>query len=137
MRLISLRVAKSTTAKPLKPVSCTKIHFVEPSGFAVNVIGRMPRSISSVHAGSSVCRVDDVDRLAGNRSGDDVLAVGRDVGVVDRALGRNRLDALQRRRVDDVDAARRLDDPDVDAPAVLADGHVVRMAAQRDLLRSP
>ena len=36
--------------------------------------------------------------------------------------------------VDDVHAARLLDDADVDALAVLADGHVVRMAAQLDAL---
>ena len=52
-RRISLRVAKSTTAKPLKPLSCAKIQRVDPSGFEKNAIGRMPRSISSVHAGSS------------------------------------------------------------------------------------
>ncbi len=54
IRRISLCVAKSTTAKPLKSVSWTKIHLVEPSAFAANAIGRMPRSISSVHAGCSV-----------------------------------------------------------------------------------
>src|SRR5206468_3581265 len=54
IRLISLRVAKSTTANPLKPVNCTKSHFVEPSALVENVIGRTPRSMSSVHAGCSV-----------------------------------------------------------------------------------
>jgi hypothetical protein len=54
IRLSSFRVAKSTTAKPLKPVSCAKIHLVEPSGLVLKVIGRMPRSIFTVHAGSSV-----------------------------------------------------------------------------------
>ena len=54
IRLISLRVAKSTTANPLRSVNCVNIHLVDPSGFQLNVIGRTPRSISSVHAGSSV-----------------------------------------------------------------------------------
>src|SRR6185503_16979721 len=54
IRLISLCDAKSTTAKPLKPLTWTKIHFVEPSGLVANVIGRTPRSIFSVQAGSSV-----------------------------------------------------------------------------------
>src|ERR1051325_3161286 len=54
IRLISLCVAKSMTAKPLRPLICTKIHLVDPSGFQLKVIGRTPRSISSVHAGSSV-----------------------------------------------------------------------------------
>ena len=54
MRLICLCVAKSTTAKPLRSLNCAKIHFVEPSGFAENAIGRMPASISTYHAGSSV-----------------------------------------------------------------------------------
>ena len=89
MRLISLRVAKSTTANPLKPVSCAKIHFVEPSGLVLNVIGRMPRSISSVHAGSSVFASITLIVLPGNRAGHDVLAVRRDVRVVDGALGRD------------------------------------------------
>ena len=95
MRLISLRVAKSTTANPFKPLSCANIHFVEPSGFVLNVIGRTPRSMSSVHAVSSVLRVDHVDRLSPNRAGDDVLAVRGDVGVVDGALRRDRLDPLK------------------------------------------
>ena len=135
MRLISLRVAKSTTAKPLKSVNCTKIHLVEPSGFATNAIGRTPRSMSSVQAGCSVCASNTLIGLARDRAGHDVLAVGRDVRVVDAALRLQRLDVLQRRRVDHVDAARRLDDPDVDAPAVAADGDVVRVAAQRNPVR--
>ena len=43
-----------------------------------------------------------------------------------RALGREVLTLLQRGGVDHVDAARRLDDADIDPPAVLADGDVVR-----------
>jgi hypothetical protein len=31
-----------------------KIHLVEPSGFVEKAIGRTPRSITTVHAGSSV-----------------------------------------------------------------------------------
>src|SRR5215217_1263360 len=53
-RLISLRVAKSMTANPFRPLNCAKIHWVEPSAFQLNVIGRTPRSMSTVHAGSSV-----------------------------------------------------------------------------------
>src|SRR4051812_32602928 len=54
IRRTSFRVAKSTTANPLKSVSCTKIHFVDPSGLLANAIGRTPRPMSSVHAGDSV-----------------------------------------------------------------------------------
>src|SRR6187397_3125627 len=54
IRLISFRVAKSTTANPLKPLTCTKIHLVDPSGFVLNVIGLTPRSISIVQAVCSV-----------------------------------------------------------------------------------
>src|SRR5262245_13563670 len=54
IRLISLRVAKSTTANPLRPLICTKIHLVDPSGFQLNVMGRTPRSMSTVHTGSKV-----------------------------------------------------------------------------------
>src|SRR6185295_14301299 len=79
-------------------------------------------------------RIEDVDRFTGDRAGDDVLPVRCDVGVVDRALRRQRLDALHRRGVDHVDAARRLDDADIHPLAVLADGEIVRMAAERHLL---
>src|ERR1700745_2638743 len=52
MRCTSLCVAKSTTANPLRPLICTKIHFVEPSGLVENAIGRTPRSSCRYHAGS-------------------------------------------------------------------------------------
>ncbi len=80
------------------------------------------------------CGVDHVDGLTGDRAGDDEFAVRRDVGVVNRALGGHCLHALHGRRVDDVDAAWLLDDPHVDVASVLADRHVVRVAAQRNLL---
>src|SRR5580658_8021679 len=54
MRLTSFRVAKSTTANPLKPESWAKIHLVLPSGFVANAMGRMPWSITSDQTGSSV-----------------------------------------------------------------------------------
>src|SRR5215470_9576097 len=54
IRLISLWVAKSTTANPLKPESWASIHFVDPSLFVVNAIGRIPSSISRDHSGVSV-----------------------------------------------------------------------------------
>src|ERR1700691_864632 len=54
MRLISFRVAKSTTANPLKPESWAKIHLVLPSGFVANVMGRIPWSIVRDQTGSSV-----------------------------------------------------------------------------------
>src|SRR5262245_22148025 len=53
-RLISLWVAKSTTANPLNDDNCAKIHLVEPSGFHQNVIGRMPASSSTNQAVSKV-----------------------------------------------------------------------------------
>ena len=40
IRVTSLRVLKSTTANPLSSESWAKIHFVEPSGFVLNAIGR-------------------------------------------------------------------------------------------------
>src|SRR4026208_2385892 len=54
IRLTSLCVAKSTTTNPLRSLTWTKIHLVEPSAFQLNVIGRTPRSKSSVHGGPSV-----------------------------------------------------------------------------------
>ena len=135
MRLISLRAAKSTTAKPLKPLNCTKSHLVDPSGFAENVIGRTPRSISSVQAGCSVAASNTFTVLPAIEPATTYLPSGVTYALWMRALGLQRLDVLQRRGVDDVDAARRLDDPDVDAPAVAADGDVVRVAAQRNPIR--
>ncbi len=96
-------------------------------------IGRTPSS-NSVHTGSSVCLVDHRHQPSGNRSGDDVRAVWRDVDVVDAALGRNALHLLERRGVDHVDGAGRRHDADVDAAAVAADRDVVGPAGQRDLL---
>jgi hypothetical protein len=49
-----LWVAKSTTANPWKPESWASIHFVDPSLFVVNAIGRIPRSIARDHSGVSV-----------------------------------------------------------------------------------
>src|SRR6267142_3907948 len=54
--------------------------------------------------------------------------------ALDAALGRQRLDALKRRGVDDVHAARRLDDPHVHALPAATDRKIVGMAAQRNLL---
>ncbi len=79
--------------------------------------------------------VDHGHQAPRNRARDDVLAVGRDVHVVDAALGRDRLHALERSGVDDVHRARRRDDADVDAAAVAADRDVVGTARQRNLLR--
>jgi len=119
----------------VETVNCTKIHFVEPSAFVENVMGRTPRSMSSVQAGCSVCASKTFDGLARDGARDDVLAVRRDVRIVDAALRRQRLDVLERRGVDDVDATGRLDDPDVHAASVAADGDVVRVPAQRDPVR--
>ena len=54
IRRSSLRVAKSTTAKPWKFESWTMISFVDPSGLRVKAIGRMPALKVSVHATVSV-----------------------------------------------------------------------------------
>src|SRR5256885_9682764 len=48
----SARFAKSTTAKPLKFDSCTKIRLVDPSAFTANVMGRTPWSNLTSHATS-------------------------------------------------------------------------------------
>src|SRR5204863_1374543 len=76
----------------------------------------------------------DGDLPSRNRSRDDEPAVGRDVDVVDAAFGADALDARQRRRVDDVNRAGAGDDRGVYAPAILADGDVVRVVRQRDVL---
>ena len=74
--------------------------------------------------------IDHRDHAAGNRSRHDVLAVGRDVDVVDRALHRDRLRAGERDGVDHVHGARRLRDAHVDTLAIVRDRDVVRAAAQ-------
>src|SRR3989442_15582221 len=78
--------------------------------------------------------IDHADLAARNRAGDHELAVRRHVDVVNPAFGPDALHARQCPRVDDVDRAGAGDDGDVDALAVLADGHVVRMVRQRDVL---
>src|SRR6516225_9336039 len=57
------------------------------------------------------------------------------IRVVAGPLDRNRLRLRHRRRVDDVDGARRLRNRDVDAPAVLRNRHVVRMSTERNMAR--
>ena len=63
MRSTSLRAAKSTTAKPLRLESCTKIRRTEPSGAFSIAIGRTPSSSWSCQAIFSVARSITVSTL--------------------------------------------------------------------------
>ena len=108
----------------------------DPLGRAVGIGGERHRADAQVlveHPRRLIgLRVDDVDRLALNGTGHDILAVRRDVRVVDAALGRKRLDVLQRGGVDHIDAAGRLDDADVDPLSIGSHRDIVGVAAQRD-----
>src|SRR5256885_6246601 len=66
-------------------------------------------------------------------------SVRRDVRVVNAASGLQRLHVLHRAGIDHVDAAGRLDDPDIHLPAVFADRDVVRMRSEEHTseLQSP
>ena len=77
--------------------------------------------------------IDHGEQAFADRAGDDILAVGRDIDVVQAAVDRDGLLQRQRRRVDDVERAVAAGDADDDA-AVLGDGDVVRPVAQRHLL---
>ena len=101
----------------------------------VRVECHRPDPICRWHGPDNLFRllIDHVDLLAGNRSGDDELAVRRHVRVVDAALGPDALDARERRGVDDVDGAGARDNRYVHARAVLADGDVVGVIGERDV----
>src|SRR5207237_10814628 len=108
----------------------------DPLGRAVGIGRESHRPDAETHInipdGLLGLRVDHVDGLADDRSGDDVFAVGRDVRIVYGALRLDGLDVCHRRGIDHIHAARRLDDGDIYAPAILADRDVVRVTAQRN-----
>jgi hypothetical protein len=65
-----------------------------------------------------------------------VLAVRRDIDIVQAAIDRNRLLQRQGRGIDDVERAFAAGDADHDAVAVLGDREVVGMIAERHLLQA-
>src|SRR5262249_21612623 len=78
--------------------------------------------------------VDDSRQRAGNRTGYDVLAVGRHDRVVDAAEHANELDLLELLRVDDVNAAVVPRDRRVYPLPVLSHRNVVWWSGQRNAL---
>ena len=112
-----------------------------PLGRAVRIGRRRssdgcPDPASSVQTFASVAVSNTLIVLRLDGAGDDVACrPGVTYGIVNAAFGRKRLQARQRRGVDDIDAARRFDDADIDLglPS-LAMAMLLGMAAQLDLL---
>ena len=75
-------------------------------------------------------RVDHADHFSLNRTGEHVLAVGGDVGVVDGVVRGNERDFFLGNRIDHVDAAILAYDGDIHAPPIMANGDVVGVSMQ-------
>src|SRR5262249_8702298 len=84
--------------------------------------------------GNLALEIDDGQKLARDRAGDQVLAVGRHVDVMQPAIHQDALGPRQRLGVDDVDGAGPARDADQDAIAVLGDRDIVGVVAQRHFL---